>query len=813
MSNSSGGKQPESVPSSSSSSSSSSATCEGQQDGSGREQTEQTQYMAAKSTPGSPAQIASGSLFSVLSAYSADEEKQAISLELSIDNTLPQQQQRLGHGGANVADGSVDVEKTPNRPHAGSSAAGSAAAASAAAAQEEAGGEQEKQEEGKIGQLKRLLRRHTTVSRHQSHPHWLEDAASQQSDEVGLLERFINLTGGGLVPAIVDTSQKTTDLENGEAAVSSAIADMEVAAQQIVQAHHQSEEGAAGDSSTNGSSTGTGSEATCVPPLMERYDDEFNERSDDNIRRSSDFMYVAPPQHVRSGVLGSLLRLYRSSGDTAATVSPRGGVAEGRNPDREAAGTPGIRADGPKQKRPKAMRLASAAKLKRKWAAGASEARITVHIADLLQRHRFIVRLCQALMQFGAPTHRLEEYMVMTSRVLEIDGQFLYLPGCMLVSFGDCTTRTSDVQLVRCTQGLDLWRLHQVHSIYKQVVHDVISVEDASRTIDGILVAKKLYPEWACVFLYGFCSSLVTPFAFGGDWVNMLVSLGIGCCVGLLKYIVAQRSNVYSNVFEITASIVVSFCARALASIPNSNICFGATVQGSLALIFPGYMILCGSLELQSRNLVAGSVRMFYAVIYSLFIGYGITLGAALFGWLYEGATNETTCERNVSPWFRFIFVPLFSMGLSLINQARWTQLPVMVFISYVGYMVTYWSGKHFSGSTEFTASLGAFVIGIMGNLYSRIWKGLAMTAMLPGILVLVPSGIASKSTLLSSVENANNIVSNKTYNGIDNVNSGTSISFGIAMIQVCIGISVGLFASTLFVYPFGKKRTGLFTL
>ncbi|SCW00189.1 LAFE_0B11408g1_1 [Lachancea fermentati] len=383
----------------------------------------------------------------------------------------------------------------------------------------------------------------------------------------------------------------------------------------------------------------------------------------------------------------------------------------------------------------------------------------------------------------------------------------------MIVSFGDATTRTSEVQLVRCNQGLNLWKLHQVHSIYKLVIHDLMSVEEANSGIDAILAQKNLYPPWVCVLLYGFCSSMVTPFAFSGDWINMATSFFIGTCVGCLQFIVSQRSNLYSNVFEVTASIVVSFCGRALGSIPKSNICFGATVQGSLALILPGYIILCGSLELQSRNIVAGAVRMFYAIIYSLFLGFGITLGAALFGWLYHDATNETTCAKHVSPWFRFIFVPAFSIGLALINQARWTQIPVMTFISCCGYVVTYFSGLHFKNSTEFTSAMAAFIIGILGNFYSRIWKGLAVSAMLPGIFVQVPSGVASQSSLLAGVQSANEITNSSSSSEAATADLSSSMSFGITMIQVSIGISVGLFASTLFVYPFGKKKTGLFTL
>ena len=207
---------------------------------------------------------------------------------------------------------------------------------------------------------------------------------------------------------------------------------------------------------------------------------------------------------------------------------------------------------------------------------------------------------------------------------------------------------------------------------------------------------------------------------------------------------------------------------------------------------------------------------MFYAIIYSLFLSFGITLGAVLFGWMYKHATNETSCPYPISPWFRFLFVPAFTIGISLINQAHWTQLPVMTVISCTGYVVTYWAGKHFQNSTEFTAALAAFVIGIMGNLYSRLWKGLAVSAMLPAIFVQVPSGVASQSSLLSGLQSANEIVQpngTTTTTSASSSDLSGSLSFGITMIQVSIGITVGLFASSLIIYPFGKKKTGLFSL
>lgn len=481
-------------------------------------------------------------------------------------------------------------------------------------------------------------------------------------------------------------------------------------------------------------------------------------------------------------------------------------ILNNQKKSKSSTNLPSFSKNRPKPK--KCSGTSSRLKAKREQAA----ARITVHIADILQRQRFILRMCKALMLYGAPTHRLEEYLTMTARVLEIDGQFIYFPGCMIVSFGDATTRTSEVQMVRAGQGLNLYKLHRVHRIYKKVIHDLIGVEEASTQLDELLAQKPVFPPWACVLLYGFSAATVTPFAFGGGWVNLPISFGIGSCVAILQYYVAPKSNLYSNVFEVAASIVVSFLGRALGSISGANICFGAIVQGSLAMILPGYIILCGSLELQSRNIVAGAVRMFYAIIYSLFLGFGITLGAALYGWIDSNATSEAVCSTKLDAKWNILFVPFFTLGLCLINQARLFQIPIMLFISCVGYLVNYFSAKHFSDSTEFTAALGAFVIGIMGNLYSRIWKGLAVSAMLPAIFVQVPGSIASRGSLLAGLENANKLTSNSTSTSTTATDTN-SLGFGVTMVQIAIGISVGLFASTIFVYPFGKKQTSVFTL
>jgi uncharacterized membrane protein YjjP (DUF1212 family) len=140
------------------------------------------------------------------------------------------------------------------------------------------------------------------------------------------------------------------------------------------------------------------------------------------------------------------------------------------------------------------------------------EIKITVHIAETLSRQRYLLKLCRALMSYGAPTHRLEEYMKMSARVLEIDGQFLYMPGCMIISFDDASTHTTEVKLVRAAQGVDLGKLKDIHEVYKEVVHDVIGVEEATQRLDVIIKNKQKNHAWALVFVYGLASACVAPF-------------------------------------------------------------------------------------------------------------------------------------------------------------------------------------------------------------------------------------------------------------------------------------------------------------
>lgn len=405
------------------------------------------------------------------------------------------------------------------------------------------------------------------------------------------------------------------------------------------------------------------------------------------------------------------------------------------------------------------------------------EARITIHVANILKRQEYIIKLCRALMLYGAPTHRLEEYLRMVAKVLEINGQFLYLPGCMIVSFDDVLTHTAEVKIVRTVQGVNLGKLKDVHEIYKEVLHDVIHLEEATVRLDEIMKTKDWFNPWFRVLMYGFASATVSPFAFGGRPIDMPICFILGCLLGFLQIIVAPWSDVYSNVFEIGAAVLTSFLARAFGSMRGGDLfCFSAIAQSAIVLILPGYLVLCAALELQSRAIVPGSIRMVYAIIYSLFLGFGITIGTALYGFIDKNATSTTSCTNSLDTHWNFLFVFFFSICLTIVNQAKWKQMPVMITIAVAGYVVNFFTSVKFPNSPQISNTLGAFSVGVLANLYSRLRHGVAAAALLPAIFVQVPSGLAATGSLLSGLTTANQLT-NSTYSVNGTVNGTSTVS------------------------------------
>jgi len=257
------------------------------------------------------------------------------------------------------------------------------------------------------------------------------------------------------------------------------------------------------------------------------------------------------------------------------------------------------------------------------------------------------------------------------------------------------------------------------------------------------------------------------------------------------------------------------------------------------------------ALELTAQNIMCGSVRMVYAVIYTLFLGFGLTIGSELFlvivpearkmqdittlleshayhgyllnnnasipvaqtagMWSFTDISQAQSrvikgCYRDPTwPWWRqpfpwwtaFFLVPIYSFCSSLANlqSIKSAQMAAMVAFSCAAYAANRGANLVFSDRPEMVSAVGSVVIGVCGNIWSRLGGGTAFTVMVTGVLFLVPSALGNGGGLIGSYNSSSQEYSN-------------SFDLGVRMIEVGIGVTLGLFLAAMLVYSWGGRKS-----
>ena len=84
--------------------------------------------------------------------------------------------------------------------------------------------------------------------------------------------------------------------------------------------------------------------------------------------------------------------------------------------------------------------------------------------------------------------------------------------------------------------------------------------------------------------------------------------------------------------------------------------------------------------------------------------------------------------------------MPIYSFCSSLVNlqQIKSAQMGAMVAFSCAAYAANR-GARVFSDRPEMVSAIGSVVIGVCGNIWSRLGGGTAFTVMVTGVLFLVP--------------------------------------------------------------------------
>jgi uncharacterized membrane protein YjjB (DUF3815 family) len=251
--------------------------------------------------------------------------------------------------------------------------------------------------------------------------------------------------------------------------------------------------------------------------------------------------------------------------------------------------------------------------------------------------------------------------------------------------------------------------------------------------------------------------------------------------------------------------------------------------------------------------MVSGSVKMTWAIMFCVLLGFALKAGSTVYFWIdplqeaYVDSLSEEIAPKaelmgiyriiatnwNVpfqgefsfmprqtstaspgvwidgclrldnAPWYTqpltiahlYWLVPTFAFvnALSLGQPwRRWDTL-AMVLIACASYAANRWADAHVFQRGHVVSMIGATVCGVLGCMYARLRKAnhvAPFVIMAPGVLFLLPSGLAISGGLTAEPD---------------------VVSLGNSTVLVSIGIAVGLLTAQAIVYlGQGKRRSAL---
>ena len=223
---------------------------------------------------------------------------------------------------------------------------------------------------------------------------------------------------------------------------------------------------------------------------------------------------------------------------------------------------------------------------------------------------------------------------------------------------------------------------------------------------------------------------------FSSPWIDVI----LGGLLGVLAYgivLVASKKMWSARTIEFLIAFVGAFIAVGLASLfPGSSP--GVLVLCAIAVFIPGFTLTSGLAELFLHYTVSGINRMVDGVIITGVLIAGVVIGAALSNlfWAIPTPVGPVT----IMPLVFWGFMVLFFLAIGLFFQADRMDL---IWIILVGLLT--FAAMNLGGQLGFWQGpfLGALVIGVCGNVFSRLRKLPSTIIMLPTIMALVPGTLA----------------------------------------------------------------------
>lgn len=390
---------------------------------------------------------------------------------------------------------------------------------------------------------------------------------------------------------------------------------------------------------------------------------------------------------------------------------------------------------------------------------------------------RFLVELARDLHRFGTPAHRLEEQVTRCGARLGVPTTMFSLPTFLALAFGPIDRQR--VVNLRVDPGVvDLDRLHGIEAIQRRVLHREMTPIEGAEALRELGARPPRYGPWMSWLAYGLAAMAATRF-LGGDLQDCLAGAMVGLMVGTLV-VGLNASRDRMALAEFLAGLVATLGAWSLTWV-MPPISLSAVVLAALVVLLPGFSLTRALIELATRNLASGSSRFMGATMTLVALGFGAAIGERIMSRL-----PLAPMEAAMPPagWAGLMpAVAVLSLASLILLQARWRDGGWVLLAAMLGLFGSR-MGAEVLGP-ELGVCVGAFVVGIAGNTYSRILRRPAVTLVAPGLFPLVPGSFGLRGTSMLFLDSPSR-----------------SATWGLTALVIAGALVAGLLAANFFVPP-----------
>lgn len=348
------------------------------------------------------------------------------------------------------------------------------------------------------------------------------------------------------------------------------------------------------------------------------------------------------------------------------------------------------------------------------------------------QAIEFILDLGRALHRYGTPAHRLEDALRVVSLRMGLRADYFATPTTLIVSFGEPSDlRTTMMAMDPYENNMD--KLALVDRLADQVIAGEIDAAEGTKRLAAISAAPDAWNLPASVAAYGAASGSVAVL-FAGGWREVVSASAIGALIGVIEHLM-KRDKQRLQIYELVAAVAASLLAGMVAHVwPMAS---SVVTLASVVVLLPGLMLTTAMSELATKHLISGTARMFAAITVLLQVVVGVALGELVTANVFGGAPVRAMALPGWAQWPALVVAAIAMAGLVKANRRELGWIIVASFAGYLGKD----AGAELLGA-NMGALLGAFVLGMLANLYARTFSRPSQLVAVPAVLILVPGSM-----------------------------------------------------------------------